>query len=449
MRLSDTTRPTRVRGPRYPRQALQTGIVHLGLGAFMRGHLAVATEDALDGGDALRWGISGVSLRSPDTRDALAPQDGLYTLALRDAGGEHLRLIGCVRECLVAPEDPAAVVARIAAEATAIVSLTITEKGYTTTGPGSAVAFIVDGLAQRRAQGHGPLTLLSLDNLPANGRVLQAQVLALADRRSPDLARWIAAHCTFPCSMVDRIVPRSTDADRARIAAALGVVDAWPVVGEPFFDWAVEDHFAAGRPDWPGVLFVADAGPFERRKLRLVNGAHSTIAYLGTAAGWPTVDVAMQQPALVRHLDALLRDEVEPTLSGVDLAGYRQRLLTRFANPALAHRCAQIAMDGSQKLPQRILDTVRARLQAGQPITRLALTVAAWWWHQRQPGVDDPMAADLHAHWLRAGGDADTLTRFAPVFGDLAGAPALVAALQPHLRSLAERGVAATLENLP
>lgn len=449
MRLTPATLPAGVRQPAYDRAALRSGIVHLGLGAFVRAHLAVATEDALDAGADPGWGITGVSLRAADTRDALAPQQGLYTLARRDAAGEVLRVIGCVRECLVAPEEPAAVVDRIAAPATRIVSLTVTEKAYADHGPHSAIAFIVAGLAQRHAADRGPLTLLSLDNLPGNGDSLRRAVLALAERRDPALAGWIATHCSFPNSMVDRIVPRTTDADRERIAAVLGVHDAWPVIGEPFFDWAVEDRFAAGRPDWPGVRFVADAGPYERRKLRLVNGAHSTIAYLALAAGWATVDAAMRQPALHRHVDALLRDEVEPTLPDVDLAGYRVRLLARFANPALAHRCAQIAMDGSQKLPQRILDTVRDRLRAGQGIQRLALTIAAWWWHQRQPDVDDPQAAVLHAHWLRCAGDADALTRHAPVFGDLAGAPALVAALAPHLRSLAERGAPATLETLP
>lgn len=445
MRLNPATLPAAVRQPTYHRAALQSGIVHLGLGAFMRAHLAVATDDALDAGADLGWGITGVSLRAPDTRDALAPQQGLYTLALRDAAGESLRVIGCVRECLVATENPAAVLDRIAAPGTRVVSLTVTEKGYLEAGPGSAIGFIVAGLAQRSTTGAGGLTLLSLDNLPANGQVLRRRVLAAAGALAP----WIEAHCSFPCSMVDRIVPRTTAADRERIAAALGLHDAWPVVGEPFFDWAVEDRFASGRPDWPGVRFVADAGPYERRKLRLVNGAHSTLAYLGLAAGWATVDEAMRQPALRRHLDALLRDEIEPTLTDVDLVGYRARLLDRYANPALAHRLAQIAMDGSQKLPQRILDTLRDRLRAGQSISRLALTVAAWWWFQRLPEVDDPLAAELHAHWQRSAGDADALTRFGPVFGDLAGAPALVTALAPHLHSLADRGALATLEALP
>lgn len=438
-----------MRGPAYDRNRLLQGIVHLGLGAFARAHLAAATDDALDAGADLGWGITGVSLRTPHTRDALAPQQGLYTLALRDGAGESLRVIGSVRECLFAPEDPEAVRQRIAAPATRIVSLTITEKGYFDDGPDSAVALIVAGLARRSKAGGGPLTLLSLDNLPSNGAQLRRRVLQAAAAAPDSDADWIARQCSFPGSMVDRIVPRTTDADRARIAAALGVEDAAPVVGEPFFDWAVEDDFAAGRPDWPGVRFVADAGPWERRKLRMVNGAHSTIAYLGLAAGWATVDEAMRQPALRRHVEVLLRDEVEPTLHGVDLEGYRERLLHRYANPALAHRCAQIAMDGSQKLPQRLLDTVRDRLHAGAPVDRLALAVAAWWWHHRELRSDDPLASELHAHWRRSAGDADALTRFTPVFGDLAGAPVLVAALERSLRSLRESDALAALQALP
>lgn len=449
------TLPAAVRRPAYARAALGTGIVHLGLGAFMRGHLAAVIDDALDAGADPAWGVAGVSLRTPDTRDALAPQDGLYTLALRDAAGEALRVIGCVRHCHVAPEDPAAVVHLIAAPGTRIVSLTITEKGYLDAGPTGAIACLLAGLARRRAAGRGPLTLLSLDNLPGNGTQLRERLCRAADAMDTALARWIDRQCSCPNSMVDRIVPRSTDADRRRIAGALGLHDAWPVVAEPFFDWAVEDRFVAGRPPLPGVRLVADAGPWERCKLRMVNGAHSTIAYLGVAAGWPTVDEAMREPALRTHLEALLRDEIEPTLTGLDLAGQRTRLLARFANPALAHRCAQIAMDGSQKLPQRLLAPLRERLAAGRPIDRLALSVAAWWQHQRGHDdagtpytVDDPQAAPLQAHWRAAGGDADALTRYAPVFGDLAGAPGLVAALAPALRALREHGAAGTLARL-
>ena len=486
------TLPAAVERPHVRRDGLACGIVHLGLGAFMRGHLAAFNDDALIADDASgspAWGISGVSLRHADTRDALAPQQGLYTLALRDtdsAGSlrQHLRVIGSLREMLVAPEDPAAVLLRIAARETRIVSLTVTEKGYShdlTSGtldlaypdiahdlthhdaPRSAIGYIAHGLALRRARGLPGVTLLSLDNLPANGRLLHGLLQAFVQAQGDAaLAEWIERCCNWPCSMVDRIVPRTTDADREQVAAALGARDAWPVVAEPFIDWVLEDRFAAGRPDWPGVRYVAtaaDVAAWERLKLRMVNGAHSALAYLGVVAGWVTVDAAMAQPALRRFVDAMLQGEVEPTLTGLVVPpGYRERLLQRFANPALAHRCAQIAMDGSQKIPQRLLDSVRDRLARGAPITRLALALAGWLHFLRgrdeagrSYAIDDPLAPLLQALIRQADALADPreraecLTRCAPVFGDLAGEPRLIDALAPALESLRQRGVAATL----
>ena len=427
----------------YERTRLANGIVHLGVGAFQRAHMAQATDAAIAASGDLRWGIVGVSLRSPDTHDALTPQGGLYTLAIRDADEhdaprERLQVIHCLTELLVAPDGPRAVHERIAHEATRIVSLTVTEKGYLDTSHGSTLDTLARGLALRHSHGGSGLTLMSLDNLPSNGEVLRERLLAHVREHDAGLADWIEARCAFPCSMVDRIVPRTTDDDRARISAHLGFVDAWPVVGEPFFDWVIEDRFAA------------DAKPFETLKLRMVNGSHSALAYLGAMAGWRTVDVAIAQPALRSYVDALLRDEVAPTLPalpGLDLDDYRARLLQRFANPALQHKTAQIAMDGSQKLPQRLLGTVRDRLRAGLPIERLALAVAAWIHYQR--GVDetgaryevqDPLAAELAR--------TEPLTSFAPVFGELGGEDRFVSVVARWTRSLRERGVLATLESI-
>jgi fructuronate reductase len=465
-----------VRRPVFDRRALRTGIVHLGLGAFARAHLAAVTDDALDAGASLAWGIHGISLRHADVRDALLPQQGLYSLGLRDAAGTQTRIIGSVVTCAVAPEDPQAVVSAIAHADTRIVSLTVTEKGYChdpatralnfahadiahdladALAPRSAVGLIVRGLQARRQ----PLTLLSLDNLPANGDTLRGLVLAFAERIDAELARWIERECTFPSSMVDRIVPRTTAADLAAAREALGGIDdRAAVVAEPFLAWAVEDRFAAGRPDWSagGAQFVERAEPFEKLKLRLLNGAHSAIAYLGVLAGWATVDAAMAQPALARFIDALLRDEVAPTIAGglhgFDLDAYRTQLLQRFANPALAHGTAQIAMDGSQKLPQRWLNTVRDRLAAGAPIDRLALALAAWVLHLRAQPLDDPLAEALHALHGRAMSRptarecAAEVTRFAPVFGDLANEPLLVGALARALDGLQRQGVVAAME---
>ena len=396
--------------PGYDRTKVTVGIVHLGIGAFHRAHQAVFTDDVLARDPS--WGICGVSLRSPDTSDALAPQDGLYTLKVQDGEGEKLRIIGSVVETLVAPEDPQAVLARMADPATRIVSLTVTEKGYchnpatgmlddshrdvlhdlqNTEKPRSAIGFIVEALAQRHAAGVAAFTLLSCDNLPSNGHVLKRVVSRFAELRDPGLAAFVAGIAS-PSTMIDRIVPATTDADRAAIAVALGVQDAWPVVTEPFRQWVVEDHFPLGRPAWEaaGAVFVPEVSAFETMKLRLLNGSHSTLAYLGFLAGAETVADAMALPGMQPLIEGLMHDEVSPTLpplAGFDLAAYRDALIARFNNPSLRHRTWQIAMDGSQKLPQRLLATIRDRMRAGASYDRLVLGVAAWMSYAR--GLDE------------------------------------------------------------
>ena len=492
--------PSDIARPAYDRAKLEIGIVHLGIGAFARAHLAAVNEAALHASGDLRWGIAGVSLRHADTRDALVPQAGLYTLALRDAGPEGqlreaLRVIGCLREVLVAAEEPGAVLERIAHVETRIVSFSITEKGYchdpatgalrlddpdivhdlrTPNAPRSAIGFLVHALDRRRQRGLAPLTLLSCDNLPANGRMLRGLVLAFAARVDSKLHDWIDHDCTFPNSMVDRIVPRTTAADREQVAARLGCADAAPVIAEPFLDWVVEDRFAAERPAWDlgGARFVDDATPFERMKLRMLNGSHSALAYLGGCAGLQTVDAVVGVAELRRFADALMRLEIAPTLSacaGLDPTRYAHRLLERFANPALRHRTHQIAMDGSQKLPQRLLDTVRDRLGAGHSIERLALAVAAWIHFLRgvdetgqAHSIDDPLREVLRENLSRARAagsvhpDPTTATRaevarfcaFAPVFGRLGGDARFVAPLARQLDALRRRGVLATVATL-
>lgn len=445
------------------------------------------------------WGIMGVSLRQSRTHDALLPQAGLYTVSIRDTDEhgtprERLQVIGNLLEILIAPEHSGAVLERIAHADTRIISLTITEKGYChnpATGaldfehpdiehdlqdakaPRSAIGFLVRGLQRRRLSGRTPIALMSLDNLPQNGEMLRNLVLAFADGVDTALKEWIAAGCTFPNSMVDRIVPHTTDADRERISAHLGLRDAWPVVTEPFFEWAVEDRFAAGRPRWEhgGARFVADVRPYEKLKLRMVNGTHSALAYLGVVAGFATVDRAMAQPALRNYIEALMREEIEPTLPaipGINLKTYRELLLRRYMNPALQHRTQQIAMDGSQKLPQRLLGTVRDRLRSDAPIDRLALAVAGWL-HYLQ-GMDeaghtytiaDPLAEALAEHMTRARRMCASMTdveqaercvierftSFHQVFGELSNAPRFVRAVARHTRSLRDRGVLATVES--
>lgn len=481
-RLADL--PAAVQTPGYDRRALATGIVHLGIGAFHRAHQAVYTEDVLnrDGGD---WGISGVSLRSPDTRDALAPQGNLYTVAVRGADGERLRVVGSVTETLVAPESPATVLARLSAPGNRIVGLTVTEKGYChdpATGtldenhpdirhdlaepgnPRSALGFMAEALRLRRDAGLPPFTVMSCDNLPSNGDTVARLLRRFAALRDAAFGRWVEDTVAFPNSMVDRIVPATTDADRATVAATLGMEDAWPVMTEPFTQWVIEDRFTAGRPAWEtcGAELVTDVHPYELMKLRLLNGSHSCIAYLGYLAGYQTVSETMADPAFAAHVRRFMDEEVTPTLPvppGADLGRYKTSLIERFHNPSLKHRTWQIAMDGTQKIPQRWLNTVRERLAAGAPVERLALGVAAWMRYvagtdeRGQPiDVRDPLAAQLRAV---ADGAGPVAERLAPallgvkaVFGDdLPANPAFVrpvtAALDRLFKNGAQRTVAA------
>lgn len=415
--------------PSYDRTQLNAGIVHLGIGAFHRAHQAFYTEAVLNkfGGD---WGIIGSSLRSASVRDQLVPQDCLYTLVERSGEGEKLQLIGAVLDTLVGPENPAALVAQMAAGNIKIVSLTITEKGYChdpATGnlnlnhpdiihdlahldkPVSAIGFLVSALKQRFDNNQKAFTLLSCDNLPNNGEVLEKVVCQFAEKIAPAFAQWIKTNATFPCTMIDRIVPATTDEDRREIEARLGLRDEGMVVCEPFSQWVVEDKFADGRPEWEqvGVLLVEDVRVFEKIKLRLLNGAHSTMAYTGYLSGFDYISEVMEQPAFVNLVKTYMAREAGETVTapaGFDIEAYKQQLRERFSNKALKHRTWQIAMDGSQKLPQRLLETLREQLQGNGHIDILCLGVAAW--IRYVSGVDekgnaievsDPLAKELRA----------------------------------------------------
>ncbi|WP_315741770.1 MULTISPECIES: mannitol dehydrogenase family protein [unclassified Bradyrhizobium] len=474
--------PAGILRPDYDRTTVATGIVHLGLGAFHRGHQAVYTDALLK--DDPRWGILGVSLRSPDARDALRPQGGLYSVSASDGDGHRRRVIGALTDVAVAPENPAGLLARLADPAVRIVSTTVTEKGYShdpatgalraddpdirhdslnLTHPRSTLGVIVGGLRLRRQQGLPPYVVLACDNLPTNGHTLRGLVIAFAELVDRDLATWIAGEVRFPSTMVDRIVPATTETDRNEVRAALGLDDAWPIVTEPFSQWVIEDDFGGDRPAWDrsGAQFVRDVAPFELMKLRLLNGAHSTLAYLGYLMGCPTVAAAMAKPDLAGLVEDMMRDEVTPTLptlGGFDIAAYRTALLARFRNPALKHRTMQIAMDGSLKLPQRLLDTIRDRLARDQPITRLALAVAAWM--RYVSGTDeqgapielrDPLAGRLRAladdAGPVAGRLAPTLLSLTSIFGsDLPADARFTTAVMTALESLLRNGTRTTVE---
>ena len=478
MRLSNASLdrlPGHISRPGYDRRRITPGIVHLGIGAFHRAHQAVVIDDLLAAG-ATDWGIIGASLRSSDTQDALAPQDCLYTVAVRSGAGTEHRIIGSVLQTEVARNNPARLIARMADPATRIVSLTITEKGYCHTpqtgelntdhpdivhdlahpdAPRSAPGFMVAALAHRRAAGTAPFTVLSCDNLSANGHTVKRILTQFATLQSPELGKWIAAHVACPSTMVDRIVPETTDADSAAVSAELGMTDAWPVITEPFTQWIVEDNFVAGRPDFvrAGVQLVADVTPFEHMKLRLLNASHSALAYLGYLAGYETIAATMTDNRFAAFARGVMEDAAV-TLSmpeGTDLASYSASLLKRFANPALHHRTWQIAMDGSQKLPQRLLGTMQDRLRQGLPIDTHALAVAGWMRYvtgideKAQPiDVRDPIAAELAEIAKVAGPFAD---RLAPalfdlraVFGEFGNDPRLRSAVTRALAKVYEIG---------
>jgi fructuronate reductase len=426
--------PAQVARPLYDREAQAVGIVHFGIGAFHRAHQAWYTDAAMNlGDDQSDWMITGVSLRSAGVARQMNPQGGLYTVAEQSADGMALRIVGSVRNVLVASEEPDAVIAAVAAPSTQIVSLTVTEKGYCRKVDGSLdfelahslsfYYFVTQGLLARAKAGLPGVTLLACDNLADNGARLEALMLQYLERHEPDLVEWFAANCTCPSTMIDRIVPATTDEDRATVAEALGgLQDEACVVTEPFSQWVIEDHFAGPRPKWEavGAQLVGEVGPYETAKLRMLNGAHSLLAYCGLKAGYEYVHEAIADPAL-RHLaEQLMRHEAAPTITpapGQDLAAYADALIERFANPSLNHRLIQIAMDGSQKIPQRWLETLAHNATQAKTCPAILTAIAAWIQHLNghNGAVDDPMAARLTPLVARADSAAEAVQA---LFGD-------------------------------
>lgn len=402
-----------VERPTYDRAAQGVGIVHFGIGAFHRAHQAWYTDLAMEAGER-DWAIVGVSLRSPAVAEQLNPQDGLYTVSERSAGADRTRLIGAVRAVLVAPREREKVVAAIAAPGTRIVSLTVTEKGYcrgadgnldlALAGADSFYAYLLPALQLRHQAGLPGLTLLSCDNLADNGRQLECLVAQYVERHCPELLPWVEAECTFPSTMVDRIVPATTADDLSVLADRIKLDDAGAVMTEPFSQWVIEDRFAGPRPRWEvaGAELVSDVAPYEKAKLRMLNGAHSLLAYCGLARGYAFVHQAIADPELLALTRQLMLAEAAPTIVAAphqDLELYARNLITRFSNPALNHRLIQIAMDGSQKLPQRWLQTLSAQQAKGQQCPAIVTGLHAWIRHLRgaNGSVDDPLAEQLVA----------------------------------------------------
>ncbi len=413
--------PACVAVPAYDRARMEIGIVHFGPGAFHRAHQA-SYVDSLLARDP-RWAISAVSLRSGALAAALAAQDCLYTLAEIGAE-ERLRVIGALKEYLVAGERPDAVFARLVSPAVRLVTITVSEKGYCLdaggaldlshpdiagdlrgpAAPASLIGWLAEGLWRRRAAGLAPFTVMSCDNLADNGPKLRRAVAAFARARGlDDLAAWTEDAVRFPATMVDSITPATDEALKARVAAKLGLRDAAPVQREPFTQWVIEDVLGEGAPDLAaaGAILTPDVAMYERAKLRLLNGAHSALAYLGLLAGHETVYDAMQDAPLAGFVERMMREEIAPTLhAGFDIGAYIDAILARLRNPALKHRLVQIASDGSQKLPYRLLSPIADSLAAGRSVTRLAVPVAAWMrFAVRETGagraLNDPLAERL------------------------------------------------------
>lgn len=438
--------PETVAVPAYRPAEHGTGIVHLGLGAFARAHLAAITDVALasGGGD---WRILGVSLRSSRPAEELTPQNGLYTLIERDGDGARIRVVGALSGAICSAGDPSSTLEAMANPSCRIVTLTVTEKAYgldrATRGcnpahpavsadlanpdrPQGVLGLLVRALGIRRERDLPPFTVLCCDNLPENGPLLRGAVLDYARRVSPVLGDWIAANTAFPATMVDRITPAPTDETRAEAARLTGRIDLAAVETEPFFQWVIEDDFPLGRPAWEagGALFVDEVAPYEEMKLRMLNGSHSLLAYAGFHAGKRYVRDAIADPALSalvrRHLDAAAG--TLPPLPGIDLADYAEALVARFANPAIAHETFQIAMDGSEKMPQRIFAAIPAARRSGIATRSFAFATAAWLRHASGATHDcapyqlrDPRAEELTAAF--AGKSAKAIIAALPGLG--------------------------------
>jgi len=478
-RLADT-----VDVPRYDRDAVRVGIVHVGVGGFHRAHEAMYLDRLMAAGTALDWGICGVGLLPGDRRmrDVMAAQDCLYTLVVKHPDGTlEPRVIGSIVDYLYAPDDPEAVVERMALPATRIVSLTVTEGGYNVhpvTGefdptqggvdrdlrpgavPSTVFGLVTEALARRRERGVAPFTVLSCDNIQGNGDVARRMFCAFARMREAGLGAWMEREVSFPSSMVDRITPVTTDADRDALAAAVGVEDAWPVVCEPFTQWVLEDSFGAGRPPWEdaGAQLVADVEPYERMKLRLLNGSHQAMCYLGHLSGYRYAHEVCQDALFVRFLTRYMDREATPTLPpvpGVDLAAYKATLVERFANPEVRDSLARLCADSSDRIPTWLMPVVREQLAAAGEVDACALVVASW--ARYAEGVDErgePIAVvdrRREARMAAAARQHEEPTAFLAdrvLFGDAVDEPRFVQPYTWALRSLHEHGARATLQAL-
>jgi fructuronate reductase len=466
--------PPSIRRPGYDRADLAVGMAHIGIGAFHRCHQAIFTDDMLERAMG-RWGVLGINLHPPRLSETLAPQDGLYTSTLRDGATADTRVIGCLRAVIdvTGAAELAAAVAALASPEIDVVTMTLTEKGYChvpATGqldagnldlrhdlsggppPRTALGLLAQALDRRRWQGEGGVTLISCDNIPSNGAVLRTVLTAFAREVSAPLADWIEGHVTFPSTMVDRIVPATSDSDRTYIRDLTGLCDLGAVVGEPFRQWVIEDRFAARRPAWDSVgATFAEVRPYELIKMRVLNAAQSTLSHLGAIVGHEYSFQAAADPLLARLTRAMLERETAttlPALPGMAVPAYIETTFTRIRNTAIHHRCHQIGTDGSQKIVQRVLSPLRERIGVGLPVNYLSLGAASWIAYvlcgaQRFGGrwqPSDPWAAAIIAKGETLGGDpvglAKAILSIEAIFGPDLATDAMAVTIGAHLAGL-------------
>jgi mannitol 2-dehydrogenase len=471
--------------PVYPRSSVTAGIIHLGVGGFHRAHEAMYLDALMNAGTALDWGVHGVGLQPSNVtmRDALAAQDYLYTLVTRHNNGRwDARVIGSIVGYSFAPDDPEAVVERLCDPRVRIVSITVTEGGYSIdpvsgrfdpeneaiagdlradAPPRTMFGFVIEALARRRARSIPAFTILSCDNMQGNGHVAAETFTGYARLRDPDLASWITDNVRFPNSMVDRITPQTTDEDRAELSRRFGIEDRWPVLCEPFAQWVLEDSFSAGRPPLEdvGAQIVSDVEPYELMKLRMLNAGHQALCYPGYLVGFRLVHDVTSDPLFAAFLLDYMRSEAIPTLKpvpGVDLQNYARELIERFSNPEVRDTVARLCANTSDLIPKFLLPVIRAQLAAHRSIVCSVAVIACW--ARYAEGVDEQGASydidDVLEPRLRS---AAARQRHDPLaflednrdlFGDLVDEPTFTGLYVRLLQSIHENGVRATLADL-
>jgi mannitol 2-dehydrogenase len=470
-----------VRIPRYDRRQLGQSLVHIGVGGFHRAHQTVYTEDLFHQGGDLRWGYCGLGLLRQDARmrDVLRAHDCLYTLVERGVEGDSARVVGSIANFLFAPDNRETAIEKMAAPETKIVSLTITEGGYYVhagTGefdmqhpdirhdlthphePDCSFGYLVEALDRRRQRGQEPFTVMSCDNIQGNGEVTRKGLLAFAELRDPALANWLAQHCAFPNSMVDRITPATTDEHRLLVSEKFGLEDGWPVVTELFKQWVIEDHFVQGRPAWEkvGAQMTSDVLPYEKMKLRLLNASHQALCYIGMLFGCEFAHQTMNDPDIRKLVELMMDREVTailPAVPGVDLTEYKRTLIERFANPTIRDQLSRIGIYGSSGMPKFVLPSIQEQLRRDGPIQLLSFTVACWFRYLkgrdeqgREIVMKDPMAAQLRELALAGGKDPGPLLARRDIFSEeLANSPRFTQQIKQTLDKFYEQGARATL----